>query len=154
MTSERGRGVVLYALAGILLLAGALWFHRAAPVGAEDPRVKSWRAAAVRLLPDLPFQVTADTVVLPGGTSTHRDQSVDGGSYSLSMVCLAESGSVRVRLSTSGDDSGRAVPCAARSPASVSLTVGLADDFFLQMSAETGGRTAVFRWRLDRARGF
>jgi hypothetical protein len=154
MSSERRRGVLLYALAGVLLFAGGLWFHRAAPAPREDPRVKGWRTAAARLLPDLPFQAAGGTVVLPGGTSTQRDEAVEGGPYALSMVCLAEGGSVRVRLSTSGEDSGRAVPCAAESPESVSLTVGLADDFFMDISAETGAKTAVFRWRLDRVRGF
>ena len=62
-------------------------------------------------------------------------------------------GDVRVRLSSSGYDSGRAVPC-AESPQSVALTVAVAEKFFLRMSAETESGTAVFRWRLDRTRGF
>jgi hypothetical protein len=33
------------------------------------------------------------------------------------------------------------------------LTVALAGDYFMSISGETDG-TAVFRWRLDRVRGF
>jgi hypothetical protein len=36
----------------------------------------------------------------------------------------------------------------------VTLTVALATDFFMTVSGETGGPAAVFRWRLDRSRGF
>jgi hypothetical protein len=69
------------------------------------------------------------------------------------MVCLGEKGAVRIRLSSTGYDSGRAVPC-AESPRPVSLTVGLADEFSMRVNAETGGGVAVFRWRLDHAPGF
>jgi hypothetical protein len=151
--SDRSRGVVLCALAAVLLFAGGFWYLRNAPVDTTDPRVPAWRESAANLLPDLPSQVSADTMVLVGDISAQRTRMVDGGSYSLSMVCLGAHGNVRVRLSSSGGDSGRAVPC-AEAPASVTLTVGLAEDFYLQASAETDGSTAVFRWRLDRARGF
>jgi len=36
----------------------------------------------------------------------------------------------------------------------MSLTVALADEFSMQVDAETDGSVAVFRWRLDRAPGF
>jgi len=68
------------------------------------------------------------------------------------MVCLGETGAVRIQLSSTGYDSGRAVPC-AESPKAVSLTVGLADLFSMRVNAETGGSEAVFRWRLDHAPG-
>jgi hypothetical protein len=155
VTSARTRGAVLYALAAALLLGGAVWYVRSAPAAGTtaDPRVAVWQADASRLLPNLPLQVTADTIVMSGGTSTQRTEPVSGGSYALSMICLGDHGAVRVRLSVTGYDSGRAVPC-AESPATVTLTVGLADEFLLQASAETDSDVAVFRWRLDRARGF
>jgi hypothetical protein len=152
VTGERGRGVLLYTLSAVLLLGGGLWFFRAAPPSGDDPQVDAWRNRAAALLPDVPLEVMADTIVMAGDISTERNASVDGGSYTLSMVCLGERGQVRVRLSTSGNDSGRAVRCAGK-PASVSLSVALADHFFMLVSAETEGGTAVFRWRLDRGRG-
>lgn len=156
MTSARTRrGAVLYSLAAVLLLGGAFWYVRTAPAGGatSDPRVAAWRTAAGHLLPDLPLQVKADTIVMAGGSSTQRTQPVTGGSYALSMICLGDHGVVRVRLSATGYDSGRAVPC-AESPSSVTITVGLADQFLMQVDAETDSTVAVFRWRLDRARGF
>jgi hypothetical protein len=149
---ERARGALLYSLSAVLLLAGGVWFFRAAPATGDDPRVSRWRRSAAQLLPDLPYQVTADTVVMAGDITTERTANVGGGSYTLSMICLGDGGHVRVRLSSVGDDSGRAVAC-TRDPAPVTLTVALAADFFMLLSGETGGATAVFRWRLDRARG-
>jgi Family of unknown function (DUF6023) len=156
VTGTRARGVVLYSLAAALLLGGAFWYVRAAPSSAgtaADPRVAGWRAAAGRLLPDVPQQVTAGTVVISGGTSAQRTQPVTGGSYTLSMICLGDHGAVRVRLSGKGYDSGRAVPCAA-TPQPVTVTVGLADQFYMLADAETDSAAAVFRWRLERAGGF
>jgi hypothetical protein len=151
--SARARGVVLYTLAVVLLLAGAFWYVRSAPADGIDPRVKAWQRSAGNLLPDRPLQVVADTIVMAGGSTTQRNHSVDGGAYSLSMVCLGERGAVRIRLSSTGYDSGRAVPC-GESPQTMSLTVALADEFSMQVDAETDGSVAVFRWRLDRAPGF
>ena len=153
MISERGRSVLLYALFAVLLGAGAVWFVRAAPPGSSDSRVQAWRDAAVNLLPDRPSQVRADTIVMTADSNTDRTEPVTGGSYTLSMLCLGERGRIRVRLSSTGDDSGRGVPCAL-SPKQVLISVGLADQFFMNVSAETDGSIAVFRWRLDRARGF
>jgi Family of unknown function (DUF6023) len=151
--SERARGVLLYALSAALLVAGGLWFVRSAPAARTDRRVQAWQDSAANLLPDRPLQVRADTIVMNGDSSTERNESVGGGSYTLSMICLGDRGRVRVRLSASGDDSGRAVPCSA-APQTVAVTVGLAADFFMKISAETDGHIAVFRWRLDRTRGF
>jgi hypothetical protein len=151
---ERVRGTVLYALSAVLLLAGGVWFVRSAPDDGDDPRVVAWRQTAVRLLPDQPLQVTSDTIVVTGDMSTERTADVQGGSYALSMICLGDGGQVRVRLSASGDeDSGRGVPCSS-DPSTVTLTVALASDFFMLVAGETEGGTAVFRWRLDRTRGF
>ena len=145
--------MLLYLLFAVLLSGGGLWFYRSAPASTSDRRIAAWRDSAANLLPDRPLQIRADTIVMTGDSSTQRSEPVGGGSYTLSMVCLGERGRIRVRLSTSGDDSGRGVPC-AQAPQPVSLTVGLADDFFMEVSAETDGGIAVFRWRLDHARGF
>ena len=154
MISERRRGWLLYALSAVLLLGGAVWYFRSAPTaGSADPRVAGWRDAAARLLPDRPSQVRADTVVMTPSASTDRTESVRGGSYRLTMVCLGESGRIRVRLSSSGDDSGRGVLC-SEAPTPVEITVGPVAEFFLRISAEIEGSVAVFRWRLDPANGF
>jgi hypothetical protein len=149
---DRAAGVALYAFALVLLLAGGIWFVRAAPDVGEDPEVAAGRAAVERLLPDVPRQAQAETMVLAEGVRTERTTVVAGGSYALAMLCVG-AGQVRVRLSATGEDSGRAVPCAAREPKPVELTVGLADGLFLAVSAETRG-TAVFRWRATRTRTF
>jgi hypothetical protein len=150
---EKGRGRALYALFTVLLAGGGVWFFRTAPSTGADPRVPGWQTAAARLLPDQPFQIKADTIVVTGDATTERTTGVPAGAYSLSMVCLGDGGQVRVRLSSSGDDSGRGLPC-TEDPATVTLTVALATDFFMTVSGETGGPAAVFRWRLDRSRGF
>jgi hypothetical protein len=151
---ERGRGAALYALFAVLLLAGGGWFYRTAPATGDDPRVADWQDAAARLLPDRPTQVKADTIVVAGDMTTERTADVQGGSYALTMICLGDRGQVRVRLSANGDDdSGRGVPCTAK-PATVTLTVALASDFFMLVTGETEGGTAVFRWRLERTTGF
>ncbi len=129
MNGDRAKGALLYALSAVLLLGGGVWFFRAAPTTGDD-----------------------HTIVMAGDITTERSTNVGGGSYTLSMVCLGDGGHVRVRLSSIGDDSGRAVACTP-DPASVTLNVALAADFFMLVSGETGGATAVFRWRLDRARG-
>ena len=153
MRGERARGALLYGLTVAVLLAGGLWFVRAAPPPGEDPRIMAWRQSATESLPDLPFQVTAETLVLGGDRTTERTAAVNGGSYMLTMICLGAGGQVRVRLSSAGDDTGRAVPCGA-DPASVTLRMALATEFLLQVSGETDGNPAVFRWRLNPTRGF
>ena len=151
MIGDRARGATLYALAGVLLLGGAVWFFRAAPDTGPDPRIAAWRTTAEAALPDLPLQAMAETVVLAGDLATEQSTPVDGGSYSLSMIC-AGTGQVRVQLSSSGTDSGRAVRC-AEAPAVDRIRVAVADDFFIRVSAENDDGGAVFRWRLERSRG-
>ena len=112
MIEDRARGAMLYPLAGLILLAGGVWFAWAAPDD-EDDRIRSWRATAEELVPDVAAQAMADTVVLPGGASTARTTPVDGGSYTLTMIC-AGTGRVRVRLSTEGNDSGGRCPARTR----------------------------------------
>ncbi|MEU4220986.1 DUF6023 family protein [Actinoplanes sp. NPDC026623] len=152
MTGNRARSVVLYGLAGVLLIAGVLWFVRTAPRTGEDPAVTAGRKTAERLLPDLPLQSEAETMVLAAGVRTERTTSVRGGSYTLALLCIG-AGQIRVRLSAQGVDSGRAVPCDEGEPVPLELTVGLADEFFMAVSAETDG-PSVFRWRVIRARDY
>ena len=142
----------LYASALVLALAGGIWFVRSAPPTGEDPAVVAGRATVERLLPDLTRQAQAETLVLSPGKRTERNTTVEGGSYALAMLCVGE-GQVRVRLSSTGQDSGRAVPCDPADPEPVELTVGLASDLFMAMSSETRG-PAVFRWRAVRTRSF
>jgi len=150
---DRARGVLLYSLAGLVLLAGGFWFVRTAPDDGRDPRVRAWRATAEELVPDLPVQEASDTVVLAGGAGTEHTSPVDGGSYALTMIC-AGTGHVRIRLSTVGNDSGRAVAC-TDAPKPERLTVALAGEFFMMMSSEPDGAGgAVFRWRLERSRSY
>ena len=153
MKQERARGALLYGLSAIVLLSGGVWFVRAAPPPGEDSQVTAWRRSAIESLPDLPFQVTAETVVLAGDRTTERTAMVDSGSYTLTMICLGGGGQVRVRVSSIGDDTGRAVPCGAE-PESVTLRMALATEFLLRVSGETDGESAVFRWRLNPSRGF
>ena len=54
MREDRAAGATLYAFALVLLLAGGVWFVRAAPEVGEDPAVVAGRATVERLLPDLP----------------------------------------------------------------------------------------------------
>jgi hypothetical protein len=149
---DRVAGAAPYAFALVLLAAGVLWFVRAAPRTGEDPAVVAGRVTVERLLPDVALQAQAETVVLAAGQRTERNTSVQGGSYALALVCVGD-GQVRVRLSDSGDDSGRAVPCGTAEPQPVELTVGLANQLFMAVSAETQG-PAVVRWRATRTRSF
>ncbi|MFI7542960.1 DUF6023 family protein [Actinoplanes sp. NPDC049599] len=152
MSTDRATGAALYAFALVLLVAGGVWFVRAAPDTGEDPALVAGRITVERLLPDLPRQAEAETVVLAAGKRAERNTAVQGGSYALAMLCVG-AGQVRVRLSDTGLDSGRAVPCDRQDPQPVELTVGLADALFLAMSAETEG-PAVFRWRVVRSRSY
>jgi Family of unknown function (DUF6023) len=145
---DRARGVQLYALTALVLLGGGLWFFAAAPETGEDPRVRDWRDTVTRELPDVLAQAGAGTVVLGPGVDTDAGAAVPGGSFRLTMLC-AGVGQVRVRLSETGDDTGRPVPCADQ-PKPVTLGVGLGAQFHLFITAETPG-PAVFRWRLTQA---
>jgi hypothetical protein len=152
VTEERSRGAMLYAFAAMVLVVGGVWFVRAAPQTGVDPRVPQWRATAERLVPDEPLGGMSESIVLSGNNTTERDTPIDGGSYVLTVVC-AGTGQVRVRLSTTGTDSGRAVPC-SDDPSPQLLRVALADEFHLEISAEDEHGGAVFRWRLNRSRGY
>ena len=148
MTEERSRGIVLYALTGLMLAVGGVWFVRSAPVKELDPRVEAWQATAERELPDQPLQVDADTMVVRGGRTAERNAQIDVGFFALTMICVG-TGHVRVRVSTGGDDSGRAVPC-SDDPSPQTIRMGLAGQFYLHVSGEENRSAAVFRWQLQR----
>jgi hypothetical protein len=134
-----------------VLIAGGVWFVRASPGAGVDPRMAAWRATAEELLPDAPLAMS-DTIVLSGDVPSEHRSPIDGGSYALSMLC-AGTGQVRVRVSTGNNDSGRAVPC-SDAPSPETIRVALADQFYLQVSAEEDDGGAVFRWRLQRTRRY
>jgi hypothetical protein len=136
-----------YALAALVLVAGGAWFFGSAPYLGEDQRVRAWKATVTRALPDVQPQVEAETVLL--GTASDRQAAVPvtSGPFILTVIC-AGVGQVRVRLSSTGDDTGRAVRCADE-PQPVTMSVALGTQFYLSMTAET--KAAVFRWRLTPA---
>ena len=152
VTQERARGVTLYALALVLVAAGGFWFFRTAPDVGKDEDIAAGRRTVEALLPDVPSQAEAETMVLAAGDREERNTSVRGGSYAVALACAGD-GQVRVRLSTTSEDSGRAVPCARERPETVEFTVGLASVFYMVVSAETE-EPAVFRWRLIRSRSY
>ena len=152
MTRDRAQGVTLLVLAALLLLAGGTWFVRAAPDTREHDGIAAGRRTLEALVPDLPAQAGAETMVMAAGERKQRNSSVRGGSYAVALACVGD-GQVRVSLSTTSADSGRAVPCSRERPETVELTVALAEAFYMVVSAET--RTpAVFRWRLIRSRSY
>ncbi|MEV4704757.1 DUF6023 family protein [Actinoplanes sp. NPDC049316] len=152
MTRERAQGWTLYALALLLALAGGFWFVRTAPDTGEAEGIAAGRRTLETLLPDVPLQAQAETLVLGAGENEERNKAVRSGSYAIALACVGE-GQVRVRLSTTSEDSGRAVRCARERPETVEFTVALADAFYMVVSAETQD-TSVFRWRLTRSRSY
>lgn len=144
--------MTLYALALVLVAAGGFWFFRTAPDTGEHEGLAAGRRTLEALLPDVPAQAEAETMVLAAGDREVRNTSVRGGSYAVALACVGD-GQVRVRLSTTSQDSGRAVRCAPEQPETVELTVGLANAFYMVVSAETA-EPAVFRWRLIRSRTY
>ena len=153
MTGERARGATLYTFAAVLLLTGGLWFERAAPARQADEGIATARATVERLLPDLPQSSESETLVLVAGEPTERrTTTLRGGSYTVTMLCLGK-GQVRVKLSETGEDTGKAVHCSAGAPEPVELALGLAEELYLSLSAETSG-PAVFRWRATRIRTY
>jgi len=141
---ERVRRIQPYVLAALVLVGGGVWFFRAEPYLGEDVQVRAWRATVTRSLPDVQPQIDADTVMLGWAADREASVSVVGGSFTLAMVC-AGTGKVRVRLSSSGNDTGKPVLCADQ-PQRVTMTMGLGTKFYLAMTGET--EAAVFRWRL------
>ena len=150
MTQDQARGLQLYALAVLVLIGGGVWFFRAAPNLGGDAQVQAWRATVTRELPDVQPQIDAGTVLVARGADSEATAQVPGGSFILTMIC-AGAGHVRVRLSSTGNDTGLPIPCADQ-PQPVTLKVGLGTEFYMSMVAETD--RAVFRWRLTPASTF
>ena len=144
--------MTLYALALGLVAAGGFWFFRTAPDTGEHEGLAAGRRTLEALLPDVPAQAEAETMILAAGDREERNTSVRGGSYAVALACVGD-GQVRVRLSTTSEDSGRAVRCAPERPEPVELTVGLANAFYMVVAAETED-PAVCRWRLIRSRTY
>ncbi|GGL02972.1 DUF6023 family protein [Mangrovihabitans endophyticus] len=148
MNVERGRGAVIYALAGGVAAAGVLWWFRAAPTIAPNPRAEAWRGTVERLLPEGPGRA-ANTVTLGPGAVREVSMQVSDGSYVVSVVCAGPAQSrVRVSVSTVGEDSGRGVRC-GEDPLPMHFTLGLAGQFHLNLAADAGG-PVMFRWALQR----
>ncbi len=144
------RGITLYALTAVLAAAGAAWFFASAPRMGEDPRTVAGRGALELVVPDVAGQIQAETVVLARGATAERNVPVSRGSYVLVVACTgAGEDQVRVRLSTTTVDSGRAVPC-VEDPEPVELGTALGSMFFMSVVSEADGET-VLRWRLVRA---
>ncbi|HEY0002089.1 MAG TPA: DUF6023 family protein [Actinoplanes sp.] len=72
MTDERARGVALYAFAAALLVAGVIWWVRAAPPDARESDAQRWTTTALRLLPDQGIPAQADPVLRCPPSSTAR----------------------------------------------------------------------------------
>jgi hypothetical protein len=140
VNADRVRGAVLYAGAVVLLVAGGVWWVRAAPRQLVDPAVAQWTATAERLLPE-PDEAEADkTVELGAGVDREITVQVDDGSHHIEVVCVGGPNSlVRVSLGTY-NDSGRGLACTGHQQP-MSFDVGVAGG--LRMNLSVGGASAV-----------
>ena len=143
--TARTNGVVLYGLTAVLLVAGAVWWFSSAPAVYVDPQMAAWRSTVELKIPERSDQVDAQTNILGPSQSGSANGETSPGPYRLVLVCGGR-GQVRVRMSTSGDDSGRAVTC-SDAPVPAELSVGLAGEYFVSFEAEVPQRVA-FRWQL------
>ncbi|MEV0896727.1 DUF6023 family protein [Actinoplanes sp. NPDC049802] len=150
MSGERGRGVVLQALALLILMVGLVWWWRAAPGQGADRRVVDWRLSAEQLLPDIGEQEVANTLVLEPGTGYEEVVEIEQGDFLVSAVCAGDDGA-RVRVSLGDEDSGRGLRCSgARTPDIFS--VGLSEELRMRISIDSPG-PVVFRYALQRSSG-
>ena len=148
MTSERARGVVLYAGAALSLVAGGVWWLRAAPAQEIGPDVAGWTATAERLLPEAPEAEATETVELGPGAERQIDAPIDTGNQRLSVVCVGESSTiVRVSLGLI-DDSGRGLHCAG-DQRPTQFEVFLVDHLHMNLNV-TGSSPVVFRYSIMR----
>ncbi|MEV4352435.1 DUF6023 family protein [Actinoplanes sp. NPDC049596] len=154
MTTERGRGLVLYSLAAALLAAGAAWWFIAAPDDTRPPsQAAQWRETAERLLPDLGNQEDGSSLTLDPGAEQEISTEVETGQYSVSMVCVGGPGStVRVSLNITDfgpvGDSGLGMSCEQeRSPET--FPIRLIDALRMTVSAGEDS-SVVFRYALIR----
>src|SRR5688572_12490830 len=109
-TADRANGAVLYVSTAVVLAAGAAWWFSAAPAIEVDDQMTAWRSAVEEAAPDRSDQLDARTTVIGPGESGSASGEASPGPYELVLACAGR-GQVRVRLSISGDDSGRAVSC-------------------------------------------
>jgi Family of unknown function (DUF6023) len=148
VSSERGRGIVLHALAALVCVVGVGWWWRAAPRAAVDERLVDWRHSAEQLLPDIGDQEFANTLALDGGVGHEEVVDVEPGDFQISVVCAGDDGS-RVRVSLGAGDSGRGMRCfGSRTPEIFS--VGLFEELHLRVAVESPG-PVVFRYAIERS---
>lgn len=146
--SERGRGAILHGLAALVLIAGGIWWWRAAPRDDTDPRVLAWRLTAEQLLPETEDQELTDTVVVPASSGYEKGADLDGGSFQVAVVCAGPDGS-RVRVSFGDDESGRGMPCSGTRTPEV-FSVGVGSQLRLKITTDELG-PVVFRYTLQRS---
>jgi hypothetical protein len=111
VTGDRARGVVLYATAALVLVAGLVWWVLARPQARVDPRVEAWKASAEALLP-FPIGLDGQGMVTLAAEAEHDAVAeVGDGEFEVSMVCVGGEGSgVRVSLGDQ-NDSGLGMRC-------------------------------------------
>lgn len=148
MTGDRGRGLLLYATAALLLAGGGTWWVRAAPHDPPQPSFEQWRRSAERLLPDLDDQDQAGTLMLDAGTD-HEVLSEPGeGEIAVVYVCVGGAGSqVRISLGRTGD-SGHGLACSGDVQPN-SFKVGVAGALRMKVSVNDAG-PVIFRYSLLR----
>ncbi|WP_430781344.1 DUF6023 family protein [Actinoplanes sp. G11-F43] len=150
MTGERGRGLLLYALATSIMMIGLVWWWRAAPRQVVDERMLGWRRTAEQLLPDIGDQERVNTVALSAESPHEESVEVARGEFLVSVVCAGDSGS-RIRVSFGVSDSGRGVRCSGSRTPEV-FRVGLARELHLAVTVESSG-PVIFRYALQRSNG-
>jgi len=148
VTGDRVRGAVLYACAGLVLVAGGVWWFRAAPHEAPAAQTEQWRLTAERLLPDDDREEAAETLTLAAGVDHEVVADVSVGSKTLTVVCVGGQAS-EVRISLSPQDSGRGMRCSGGDPP-VRLDVALPGQLRLNVSVGEAG-PVVFRYSIRRA---
>lgn len=147
MIGERIRGALLYACTGAVLVAGSLWWVKAAPRDAPGPQIEQWRLTAERLLPDADRQEAADTLALAASVDHEVVANVGTGDHALTVVCVGDQAS-DVRISLGVNDSGLRVPCSGENRP-VSLKVALAGQLQMNVSVGDAG-PVVFRYSVRR----
>ncbi|MFC4067144.1 DUF6023 family protein [Actinoplanes subglobosus] len=150
MSGERGRGVVLHALAALILVVGVGWWWRAAPRDTVEDPLMGWRHSAEQLLPDVGDQELANTLALEGDAGHEEVVDVEQGDFLISVVCAGDDGS-RVRVSLGTGDSGRGLRCSGSRTPEI-FSVGLFDELHLRVAVESPG-PVVFRYALQRSNG-
>ncbi len=150
MNAERIRGAVLYLGAVVLLVAGVVWWVRAAPRQLVDPAIAQWTTTAQRLLPEPDDAEADDTIELAAGVDREVNVQLEDGSHHVEVVCVGGANSlVRVSLG-SYNDSGRGMGCAG-TPQPMGFDVGLAGGLRMNLSVEGAGPVIV-RYAVTKAK--